>query len=156
MDIEASGFGPTSYPIEIGVVLGNGDTYCSLITPADDWTHWDEDAQNIHGISRDALFKHGRSITEVATTLNDFLKNSTVYSDCWTLDKPWLLTLFNKARISPTFSLTDIMYAMTEQGYEQLFKQKSRVFKELNVERHRATNDARVLQIAHQKITCGH
>ena len=31
IDIEASGFGPDSYPIEIGVALSSGEKYCSLI-----------------------------------------------------------------------------------------------------------------------------
>ncbi len=42
IDFEASGFGPHSYPIEIGVIRSNGDRYCSLILPADDWTFWDD------------------------------------------------------------------------------------------------------------------
>ena len=45
IDVEASGFGPYSYPIEIGVALDNGDKYCTLILPAPAWTHWDEEAE---------------------------------------------------------------------------------------------------------------
>ena len=32
LDIEASGFGPGSYPIEIGFVTGAGKAWCSLIS----------------------------------------------------------------------------------------------------------------------------
>ena len=39
MDIEASGFGPDSYPIEVGLALGDGSRFCSLIVPAEHWTH---------------------------------------------------------------------------------------------------------------------
>ena len=38
LDVEASGFGPGSYPIEIGYVLGDGTAYCTLISPAISWT----------------------------------------------------------------------------------------------------------------------
>ena len=39
IDLEASGFGSSSYPIEVGIVLPNGQTYCSLIVPEPDWRH---------------------------------------------------------------------------------------------------------------------
>ena len=31
IDVEASGFGPTSYPIEIGLALDDGHKYCILV-----------------------------------------------------------------------------------------------------------------------------
>jgi hypothetical protein len=31
IDIEASGFGVDSYPIEVGIVLSTGQKYCALI-----------------------------------------------------------------------------------------------------------------------------
>ena len=43
IDVEASGFGNGSYPIEVGVVLNNGEKFCTLIVPAANWTHWDEE-----------------------------------------------------------------------------------------------------------------
>jgi hypothetical protein len=39
IDVEASGFGGTSYPIEIGVALDYGHKYCTLIHPEPGWTH---------------------------------------------------------------------------------------------------------------------
>ncbi|WP_221893836.1 hypothetical protein [Bathymodiolus japonicus methanotrophic gill symbiont] len=44
IDIEASGFGVTSYPIEIGIVLSSGKKYCSLIQQAPGWTYWSVEA----------------------------------------------------------------------------------------------------------------
>ena len=41
IDVEASGFGSKSYPIEIGVALNDGQRFCTLILPAPNWTHWD-------------------------------------------------------------------------------------------------------------------
>ena len=47
IDIEASGLGAGSYPIEVGIVLANGFTYDSLIARPGFWTHWDEEAEKI-------------------------------------------------------------------------------------------------------------
>jgi hypothetical protein len=41
LDVEASGFGAGSYPIEIGYIASDGTSYCTLIRPAPSWTHWD-------------------------------------------------------------------------------------------------------------------
>ena len=49
IDIEASGFGLSSYPIEIGLVLANGATYCALVKPHTSWGHWDRGAEKVHG-----------------------------------------------------------------------------------------------------------
>jgi hypothetical protein len=81
IDVEASGFGPSSYPIEIGVAMEPGMRYSTLIKPSDDWTHWNADAEKTHGIPRSILERHGRPVKEVAEKLNDLLENRFVYSD---------------------------------------------------------------------------
>ncbi len=53
LDIEASGFGRSGYPIEIGYALPDGQTWCSLIRPEPEWTHWDPSAEAVHHISQD-------------------------------------------------------------------------------------------------------
>ena len=55
IDLEASGFGRGSYPIEVGFALENREIYSFLIKPEADWTHWSEEAEEIHGISREQL-----------------------------------------------------------------------------------------------------
>ena len=45
IDIEASGFGRGSYPIEVGFALPDRTSYSFLIKPAQSWTHWSEDAE---------------------------------------------------------------------------------------------------------------
>ena len=55
VDVEASGFGSASYPIEIGLALDEGLKYCTLVQPAPGWTHWDDEAQKVHRIPRDML-----------------------------------------------------------------------------------------------------
>ena len=39
VDVEASGFGAGSHPIEIGYVPTDGSSYCTLIRPEPSWTH---------------------------------------------------------------------------------------------------------------------
>ena len=53
IDVEASGFGSDSYPIEVGLALEPGERFCTLIRPLDHWDHWDEQAESVHKISRD-------------------------------------------------------------------------------------------------------
>ncbi len=59
IDIEASGFGHDSYPIEVGYVLADGRARCMLVAPVPGWTHWDESAAQVHGITGAALQAHG-------------------------------------------------------------------------------------------------
>ena len=69
IDIEASGFASEGYPIEVGVALDDGTTFCSLISPPPDWTYWDPEAEKVHRVARDILETYGRSVQEVAVTL---------------------------------------------------------------------------------------
>src|SRR5262245_11537446 len=94
LDIEASGFGADSYPIEIGVAFADGTKYCSLIAPLPRWTWWDAAAEKLHGVSRAVLEQHGRPAGEVAARLNDLIGPRTAYSDGWVVDKTWLNRLF--------------------------------------------------------------
>lgn len=153
LDIEASGIHPDSYPIEVGILLPNGESFCSLIKPAPHWQYWSEKAETVHGISREELVHNGRPLSEVASTLNEYLKGQTIYSDCWVLDQPWMVSLFQAAALEPLFSLTDIIYRLSEDEYNDLEKIKRHIESELNIERHRATNDARVLQLAYEYIS---
>jgi DNA polymerase III epsilon subunit-like protein len=156
LDIEASGIHPDSYPIEIGIILPNGDAYCSLIKPAESWVYWDDDAERVHGISQEELLENGKNPVEVAGDLNQILQQSTVYSDCWVLDHPWLIKLFQQASIQQTFTLQDVMYIIDEKHYETLPEIKSDIALKLRIERHRATNDARILQLAYNTIKAKH
>lgn len=148
LDIEASGFGRDSYPIEIGWVLPDGRTGCLLVKPAAHWTHWDEGAAALHGIRRETLLAHGRPVAEVAARLNDELGGHTVYSDAWGHDYPWLAVLFEEAGSAPRFRLEPATRLLRDTQLGQLDKLHRQAFDELAVERHRASNDARALQRA--------
>lgn len=146
VDIEASGFGPNSYPLEVGVVLGNGERYCSLIKPEDDWIHWSKDAEAIHGISRSTIEQRGRKAKEVCQELNAFLGSSHVFSDAWSHDQHWLQTLFASAKISPRFKLRAIEHILKEEQLNIWDATKKAVARRLGTRRHRASSDALLIQ----------
>ncbi|MFN8092312.1 MAG: hypothetical protein U0599_08855 [Vicinamibacteria bacterium] len=146
VDVEASGFGGTSYPIEIGVALDDGHKYCSLVHPEPDWTHWDVEAERVHRIPRDLLETYGRPAREVAQTLNELLATRTVYTDGWVVDKPWLSTLFQAARLEMEFRVSPLEMILSEVQMEEWHAEKARVLATLDLSRHRASHDAWVIQ----------
>lgn len=146
IDFEASGLGPPSYPIEVGVVLSNGKSYCSLIYPAVDWLYWDDEAELIHGIKRQTLFEYGKPIQQVASELNSFLLDKTVYSDGWVVDNPCLIALFSKSGIEPKFHLSALEWILKEPQMLVWAKIKMEVIKDLSLKRHRASSDAMIIQ----------
>ena len=146
IDIEASGFGPESYPIEIGVALDNGDKYCTLIKPAPEWTHWDNQAETVHRIPRDILETHGKPLQDVVIQLNKLLQSRTVYTDGWVVDNPWLTKLFHKSGISKEFVISAIEMIMTEEQINIWDKTKVQIIDELDLKRHRASYDAHIIQ----------
>jgi hypothetical protein len=147
LDIEASGFGRNSYPIEIGFILPGGTSYCTLIRPESHWTHWDPQAENVHHISRALVLERGLPATEVAQSINAQLAGQTVYSDGWSNDYTWLGVLFDAADMSPSFRLENLRALLDEQQAAQWHAVKAQVDTETRFQRHRASNDARLLQL---------
>ena len=58
IDIEASGFGRGSYPIEVGFITAQQQVGCTLIKPEKYWSSWSSDAEKIHGIDRKILLEN--------------------------------------------------------------------------------------------------
>ena len=146
IDIEASGFGSTSYPIEIGVAKSNGERYCALIQPVDDWEHWCTHAEKIHGISRAIIETRGKKPRLICEELNEFLCDTVAYSDGWACDSPWLTRLFFAARMSQHFHLSPIEAIASEAQLLLWDNTKIRMQTQLNIERHRASGDAYLIQ----------
>jgi len=146
LDIEASGFGRDSYPIEVGFVRPDGQTYCTLIRPAPAWTHWDPAAEKVHRIPLATVIRHGRDVTEVATQLNERLQGLTMYCDGWAHDYTWLNVLFEAAGLTPSFRLDNLRALLTEQEAAFWGVVKKQVATEMRLPRHRASSDAKILQ----------
>ena len=146
MDIEASGFGLGSYPIEIGIVMPEGRAWCSLVRPEADWQHWDPNAAAMHGITREQLQLYGRSPTEIADTLNEWLHGEVIYSDAWAHDFTWLSKLYDAAERTPHFRLENLRLLLSDDEAASWHELKRQVASTLALERHRASADARLLQ----------
>ncbi len=146
LDIEASGLGRGSYPIEVGYALADGRSKCLLIKPLDDWQMWDANAECLHGISRAQLRLRGLDVVSVAETLNRELGGMTVYSDAWGNDQSWLALLFDRAERVQGFRLQALRALLNEKQLGLWTATKQIVERELALGRHRASNDARVLQ----------
>ena len=146
IDVEASGFGGSSYPIEIGFVLGDGASFCTLIRPPRDWTHWDPAAEAVHGISRQTLGQHGRSVVDSAGLLNERLRGQVVYSDAWGYDYPWIARLFDEAGFPPAFRIESLRAVLSDDEARRWRAMKEEIRARCSLARHRASIDAWLLQ----------
>lgn len=155
IDVEASGFGAGSYPIEVGCVLPDGRSYCALIQPVEGWTHWDPAAQAMHGIERDLLVRNGIAPLHVAIRLNTLLQGITVYSDSWAHDFSWLAKLHEAARVPASYRVEHLMRITPEVEAVRWNTIRDDVERSLRVQRHRASADARVLQMTWLCVMCG-
>lgn len=96
LDVEATGFGPESYPIEIAWSDESGEIHRCLIdpTPVPAWTAWSAEAERVHGIDRERLTRNGWPPDYVATRLTQDLAGKTVYTDAPDYDARWVGILF--------------------------------------------------------------
>jgi hypothetical protein len=152
LDVEASGFGRNSYPIEVGFVLPDGHSYCTLVRPEPHWTHWDEKAEQLHHIPRTIIEQRGLPAPDVARKLNDKLRGQTVYSDGWSNDYSWIGALFDAADMTPQFKLENLRVLLDEEEANQWHIVKQQISAERGAQRHRASSDARLLQLTLQRL----
>ena len=94
IDMEASGLGNTSFPIEVAWNNSDGMITSRLVKPVPDWTSWDLEAERIHGIQRAELEAHGIPPAEVCALIRASLSGKTAYSDAPELERFWLNRLF--------------------------------------------------------------
>ena len=146
IDVEASGLGVGSYPIEVGVAMADTSMHCTLIRPDDDWIHWDNQAEDLNGITREILLVNGKSILKVAMLLNEWLDGQTVYSDAWGNDSCWLGLLFERASLQQRFKIDSVVSLLSQEQMALWHSKKLEVTKKMDLKRHRASSDALILQ----------
>ena len=147
LDIEASGFGRGSYPIEIGIAMQDSEAHCYMIQPQQDWTHWASEAESMHQISRETLQRFGRDVNYVANQLNLHLQGLTVYSDAWSNDSAWLARLFESSNTLQDFRIEHLIAITSEAQLAIWDITKQQVIEEYRLQRHRASADARIIQM---------
>ncbi|NBX22087.1 MAG: hypothetical protein EBR58_12270, partial [Betaproteobacteria bacterium] len=106
----------------------------------------------LHRITRDLLEERGLRAREVATLLNTRLAGQTVYSDGWANDFTWLGVLYEAAGLSPRFKLENLRSLLSDEEADQWHVVKSQIASERGTQRHRASSDARLIQLTLQRI----
>ena len=86
--------------------------------------------------------------------LEDALRGREVFSDAWGNDYAWLSRLYDQAGRVPHFRLRSLRELLDEEQAARWHAVKQMVSEELHTTRHRASNDARVLQTAYGRL-CG-
>jgi hypothetical protein len=150
LDIEASKFDKEGFPVEVGFIRSDGFCYCCLIKPQSGWTNWDAEAEKVHGISRNILDNCGSKVKDVARILNQHLAGYNVYSENAGSDSAWLEDLFKEAEIKMEFKLSALPELLTDSQKTAWQTTRQRVEKMLGLRRHRASADARVIQMTFQ------
>lgn len=148
-DIEASGLGPESYPIEIAWSLPDGEISSWLIRPELSWTSWEPGAEALHHISRETLQTDGLAPKVVAEEMNRALRKETVYFDGGDFDRFWLDRLFLAAGVVPAFKFGDFNELLYDAGVRDGNRRvttEALARKDLgDLPLHRAGNDVRFL-----------
>lgn len=152
IDLEASGLGAQSYPIEVAWkndLTGEQDSF--LIDPdtAEGWLYWDEYAEEMHGIEREELNKQGLDIISACKRLNEKLKDKTLISDAVEFDLFWLTRLFEATGIKPMFEMAGLDRILSSEQRIQfgfLAKAQSR--------KHRALDDVEDIISCIKAVSC--
>lgn len=152
IDLEASGLGAQSYPIEVAWkndLTGEQDSF--LIDPdtAEGWLYWDEYAEEMHGIEREELNKQGLDIISACKRLNEKLKDKTLISDAVEFDLFWLTRLFEATGIKPMFEMAGLDRILSsEQRIQFGFLAKAQARK------HRALEDVEDIITCIKAVSC--
>lgn len=152
IDIEASGLGSGSYPIEVGVVLRDGTPHNYLISPVRGWNYWEAESEDIHGITQQILQTHGRPADEVAWRLNSLLKGKTLYSDSWSYDMSWIGKLYDVTGREQEYKMASLHELLSEEQIEHWSETKDQVTEELALRRQRASGDAKIIQETFRRV----
>ena len=139
IDLEASGLGPDSYPVEVAwksAESGAQDSF--LINPesAEGWVFWDEFAEEMHGIEWSTLTKSGIGVRAACERLNTALFGKDVVCDALEFDAFWLRRLFRAGCQPMNFTLKGIESVLSPEQRIQY-----RLVSRSQYRRHRALDD---------------
>ena len=146
IDIEASGLHFESYPIEIAL-LTNNKLHSWLIKPEPNWTHWSDDAEALHGLSRERLNKEGLPAWQVVRQLNEITAgiDGVLYSDAVYWDTDWLDTLYYAVKETRWFHLASVYELLSKDQINRFQEQKTALSEAGRLKPHRAENDVKII-----------
>jgi hypothetical protein len=112
IDIEASGLGSASFPIEIGWVLDDeAEPESFLVRPHATWdfaSGWSAQSAALHSIAPAMLEAEGLSVDEACTGLNEVTHGRLVVSDAPQHDDWWLGRLYAAAGREKNWAVGDV------------------------------------------------
>ncbi|MET4898604.1 hypothetical protein RN629_15825 [Sphingomonadaceae bacterium jetA1] len=136
-----------SYPIEIGIADEHGLIRSWLIRPPDAWAGWGwtQEAERLHGISKEQLARDGLPPARVVAELEPYVRGARVIADSH-FDAPWLTTLSALAAKPPPCAIGHVADLLEEMGaaYEHV-EAALRQLDRQPFRRHRAAEDARFI-----------
>ncbi|WP_426957241.1 transcriptional regulator [Muricoccus radiodurans] len=97
LDFEASSLGKRGFPVEVGWIFEDGRTENHLIRPAPEWDEWSDEAEAIHGLSRERLAREGEPHDAVARRMVKVLADHDLYASAPSWDGQWLSRLLRAA-----------------------------------------------------------
>ena len=149
IDIEASGLGIDSYPVEIAILVDNR-LFSWLIVPEESWQYWDKTAESMHGISREILISQGKVARFVADAINDAMTNSNglLYSDAAEWDADWLKTLFDAVGAVADFHILPVGDLLAGAAFRQFQQKREEIANSGKYRPHRAEQDIRIIHAA--------
>lgn len=153
IDFEASSLSLLdSYPIEVGICMGNGTTKSWLIKPHVLWKDWSAESEKIHGIPREALVENGENIRAVANELNHLLTTEEVYCDAISHDSFWLHRLFRASGIKASFNLESLIALLNLDKRALWQSTRQKIIADQSIITHRAGTDAMILHKTWQAL----
>ncbi|MBH0111397.1 hypothetical protein I5E68_00340 [Novosphingobium sp. YJ-S2-02] len=138
-----------SFPIEVAIARIDGSSRAWLIRPSPAWRYWDwsDEAEALHGISRELLADKGQPPELVLDEMIAFTQDCDLYADA-DLDEYWLEVLCHAVKRPPPFPIRYLGEFIGRRGYTRpqvvsaLEEAKRRAPKE-----HLAREDAKRLAI---------
>lgn len=97
LDFEASSLGKHGFPVQVGWVFEDGEAEEHLIAPAPEWEEWSDEAEAIHGFSRERLRRDGEPHETVARRMVAVLSGHDLFASAPSWDGQWLSRLLRAA-----------------------------------------------------------
>ena len=162
LDVEASSLGMDSYPIEIAWSDAEGNIESHLINPyaIEEWTDWDYNAQQIHGISRKLCREEGVHLGNMCQIMSQSIQpGELIYADGGDFDVSWVDVLYEYGEDASGLSYaqfrithTDVIMLPLLTTIQPDDKQRWQLYEQLKLEarskvngRHRAKVDVEYL-----------
>lgn len=132
-----------SFPIEVGIA-GEGVARSWLIRPHDDWAGWDwtAEAETLHGLSRDRIFREGLPADQVFHELENAVWGRRLIADSL-IDQYWMNVLAHAAGVESPPQIGHVAALFDELAVdERCIAAAVAQADSLGVVRHRAAGDA--------------